>query len=285
MHLRVDPRGENRKKTFIRRAGKGVALVLGLFAVLFLGLAAWTKLTPAPDGVLVLEYHLVDSGPVDAEGLAYTVPPEEFAAQLDVLQREGYTAITMLDYMKARKGKAVLPAKPVILTFDDGYEDNYTEMLPILEAHGMKAVVYMVTNDIGQTGYLTWDELRDMQARGIEIGSHTANHLPLTQMDPEQREKEVRDSKLLLEWNGISTVYSFSYPNGAYDDSMPEMLRRQNYLTAVTGDAGINTFATNPYELQRVNIPRPRFGLAEFRLRLWKAELMTRFGIHQHIER
>ena len=284
MRLRVYQRGESRKKKFVRWAGRFAILALGLFAVLFLGLAAWTKLTPAPEGVLVLEYHLVDSGPVDEEGRAYNVPPEEFAAQLDDLQREGYTAITMLDFMKAKKGKAQLPEKPVILTFDDGYEDNYTEMLPILEAHGMTAVVYMVTNDIGQAGYLTWDELRDMQARGIEIGSHTADHLPLTTLPAAQQEDEIRLSKLLLEWNGIRTVFSFSYPNGAYDEAMPEMLKRNDYLTAVTGDPGINTFSTNPYELQRVNIPRPRFGLAEFRLRLWKAELMTRLGIHQHIE-
>ena len=148
----------------------------------------------------------------------------------------------------------------------------------------MTAVVYMVTNDIGQAGYLTWDELRDMQARGIEIGSHTADHLPLTTLPAAQQEDEIRLSKLLLEWNGIRTVFSFSYPNGAYDEAMPEMLKRNDYLTAVTGDPGINTFSTNPYELQRINIPRPRFGLAEFRLRLWKAELMTRLGIHQHIE-
>lgn len=86
----------------------------------------------------------------------------------------------MLDFMKAKRGKMELPAKPVILTFDDGYEDNYTEMLPILEEYGMKATVYVITNQIGQPGYLTWDQLRAMQVRGIEIGSHTANHDPLT---------------------------------------------------------------------------------------------------------
>ena len=89
-------------------------------------------------------------------------------------------------------------------------------------------------------------------------------------------------SKLLLEWNGIHTVFSFSYPNGAFSADMPGMLERNDYLTAVTGDDGLNTLATNPYLLQRINIPHPRLGLTEFKVRLLKARIMTRLGIHQH---
>lgn len=255
-----------------------IALAAGFLLLAFLcGLAFLL----APEGIPVLEYHMVaDTSPED--GWAYNVPPEDFRDQLDYLREEGYTAISMLDYMKAKKGKAELPPRPVILTFDDGYESNYTTLLPILESYGMKATVYMVTNDIGLPGYLTWDELRDMQERGIEIGSHTANHQPLTEMDRSRQEEEMRLSKLLLEWNGIHTVFSFSYPNGAYDSGMPELLAQNGYLTAVTGDAGLNTFQTDPYLLQRINIPHPRFGRMEFRLRLFKAAVMTRLGIRQH---
>lgn len=257
---------------------KRILLVAGALLLAFVG---WLALTPMPDGVPVLEYHMVNDAD-NGEGWAYNVPPEEFRQQLDYLQQQGYTTITMLEFMKAKKGKLELPDKPIILTFDDGYEDNYTTMLPMLEARGMKAVVYMVTNDIGRPNYLSWDQLRDMQDRGIEIGSHTANHQPLTHLDPEKQAEEMRLSKLLMEWNGIRTVFSFSYPNGAYTDAMPGMLAENEYLTAVTGDAGLNTFATNPYLLQRVNIPHPRFGLTEFKLRLWKAAVMTKLGVKQH---
>ncbi len=253
--------------------GTGILVILAYF---------W--ITPAPKGVPVLEYHMVDTVE-DEESHAYNVPPEDFSAQLDYLQQQGYTTITMLDFIKASKGKQELPEKPIILTFDDGYEDNYTVMLPILEAHGMKAVLYMVTNNIGLPDYLTWEELRDMQERGIEIGSHTANHEPLTSLTRTEQNDELRLSKLLLEWNGIHTVFSFSYPNGKYDAEMPDLLRQNNYLSAVTGDAGWNTFQTNPYLLQRVNIPHPRLGMLEFRLRLLKAELWTRLSINQHLER
>ena len=103
-------------------------------------------------------------------------------------------------------------------------------------------------------------------------------------MDAARRLDEVHLSKLLLEWNGIHTVYAFSYPNGAYDETLPELLEQNGYLTAVTGDAGLNTFETNPYLMQRVNIPHPRFGLFEFKLRLLKAEVFTKLRIHQHLE-
>ena len=254
---------------------------LGVLAFALLVFFSWLTLTPAPQGVVILEYHHV-SDDVGEDGWAYTVPPADFAQQLDYLQAEGYTTITMQDFMRARKGKQELPEKPVILTFDDGYEDNYTTLLPMLEERHMTAVVYMVTNSIGRKGYLSWNQLRDMQKRGIEIGSHTANHQPLTRLDREKQAEEMKLSKLLMEWNGLKTIYSFSYPNGAYDEGMPELLQENEYLNAVTGDGGINTFKTNPYLLQRTNISHPRLGLLEFKLRLFKSEVMTRMGIHQH---
>ena len=268
---------------YLKRAGLFMGAALLLFLLALGGLVAYCSMTPPPQGMPILEYHMV-TDTVDEEAWSYAVPVADFREQLDYLQSEGYTTITLLEYMKAKKGKFELPDKPIVLTFDDGYEDNYTTLLPMLEERGMKAVVYMVTNDIGRKGYLTWDELRDMQNRGIEIGSHTANHQPLTSLDEKMRDDELRLSKLLMEWNGVKTVFSFSYPNGAYDADLPGLLQQNEYLTAVTGDAGLNTFQTNPYLLQRTNIPHPRFGLPEFKFRLWKAELLARLGLGQHLE-
>ena len=250
-------------------------LAAGIIACLF-----FLAMQPEPQGVPILEYHMTNTTSKEV----YNVPPDELEEQLSYLEQQGYTTISVLDFLRARKGKQELPAKSIILTFDDGYADNYTVLLPMLEKHGMKATVFMVTNDIGLEGYLSWDQLRDMQNRGIEIGSHTANHLPLASMDTTEANDELKLSKLLMEWNGIRTIFAFSYPNGSYNDALPDMLRQNEYLAAVTGDAGYNTFKTNPYLLQRTNIPRPRFGLTEFKLRLLKTRLFTQLGIHQHIE-
>lgn len=239
-------------------------------------LAAIIFMLPEPEGFPILEYHQVTDEVLDPVYEVYNVPPAEFAAQLDYLQAEGYTTITLQDFMRVVHGKGTLPEKPIILTFDDGYKDNYTEMLPILEAHGMTAVVYVITNELGKAGYMTVDELKDMQIRGIEIGSHTSDHLPLNELNNFIQRRQVRESKIFLEWSGLQTIYSFSYPNGVFTSEVEEILREENYLTAVTGNAGLNTLETNPYELRRVHIRKPRFGLMEFKFRLWKAKFFAK---------
>lgn len=263
-----------------RKSSNWLGRIFGAAAVLVILTAAVFGVTATfpPEGVLILEYHKVNDWSEDS----YTVKPEDFAAQMDELRAQGYETISILDFLRAKKGKQTLPEKAVIVTLDDGYKDNYTDMLPIMESRGMKATVFMVTNDIGLPGYLTWDMLRDMQNRGIEIGSHTANHLPLTEMSPADAREEVQLSKTLLEWNGIKTIFGLSYPNGKYKDFMPQMLKESEYLAAVTGDAGLNTFETNPYLLHRINIPRPHFGIEEFRLRIWKAKIFARLGLFQN---
>ncbi len=258
---------------FGRWLGAGLLVLLLAFGAL----AASVALYP-PEGMLILEYHKINNWSEDS----YTVKPADFAAQLDELQAQGYTTISVLDFLRAKKGKQELPEKPLVISFDDGYKDNYTDMLPLLEERGMKATVFMVTNDIGLPGYLSWENLKDMETRGIELGSHTANHLPLTEMAPAEADDELSKSKLIMEWKGLKTIFVLSYPNGQYADHLPGLLKKNDYLAAVTGDPGLNTFETNPYLLQRINIPRPLFGLWEFRLRLWKAKAFARLGVLQH---
>ena len=274
---RYEKRPPFRKRAL--RMLKWAALALGLSGA---ALGLWLYLTPPPAGFPILEYHMVRDDLPDKEAYDYAVPLEDFRQQLDYLREQGYETITLLEYMKAKKGKFTLPEKPIVLTFDDGYDDNYTNLLPLLEERGMKAVVFMVTNDIGRPGYLTWEQLRDMEKRGIELGSHTANHQPLTTLDENKREEELKLSKLLMEWNGLKTIFSFSYPNGAYDEKLPPLLKENEYLAAVTGEAGLNDMSTDPYLLHRINIPRPHLGLWEFKARLLKGELLAKLGWNKH---
>ena len=246
-------------------------LIGGIIFIIVVFVSAVIFILPEPEGFPILEYHQITDEPVDPEFEVYNVPPDEFAAQLDYLQSEGYTTITLQDFMRVVHGKGKLPDKPIVLTFDDGYADNYTTMLPILENHNMKAVVYVITNEIGKKNYLTFDQLKDMQKRGIEIGSHTADHLPLTSLDETTRLKQIHESKIFLEWGGLQTIYSLSYPNGAFNSEIIEILKQSEYLTAVTGEPGLNTLETNPYKLYRVHIRNPHFGLTEFKFRLFKA--------------
>ena len=251
---------------------KKFCLLIAAALIIFVGAIVFT---PTPDGFPILEYHTVTDHP-DPDSVRYNVKPDDLAAQLDYLIENGYTTITMLDFIEAKNGRRTLPPKPIMLTFDDGYEDNYTNLLPLLEARGMKAVVYVVANQIGREGFLSFDQLKDMQTRGIEIGNHTADHLPLDELTHDEIVYEVRDSKIYLEWSGVNTIYSLSYPNGAYNNEIIKVLEQENYFTAVIGDAGLNNFETNQFKMHRVNIPQPRLGLFEFRLRLLKAELAAK---------
>ena len=250
-----------------------------IISLLFILISILTAIifTTKPEGFPILEYHQVTNEKLDPDFEIYNVPPDDFNAQLDFLQSEGYTTITLQDFMRVVHGKGSLPTKPIVLTFDDGYSDNFSDMFPILKAHGMKAVVYVITNQIGQKNYLKFNELKEMQQYGIEIGSHTADHLDLTTLDPQTQRRQLKESKIFLEWSGLNTIYSLSYPNGAFNSDLVKILQEENYLTAVTGEAGLNTLKTNPFELYRVNIRKPRFGLTEFKLRLFKAEFFAKF--------
>lgn len=249
---------------------------IGLLAVLLAALAgaAFYTVKHPPAGIPVFAYHKIGR-----DGDTYSVPPELFEAHLQYLRSEGYTTVSLLEIAKAKKGKLTLPPKPAVITFDDGYADNYTTALPLLEKYGMQGTVFMVVNDIGRKGYLTLGQLQEMEARQVEIGSHTANHLPLPSLTPEKKAEEISISKLLLEWKGLKTIFFLAYPNGSYDEACGALLERSDYLGALTGDSGLNTFETDPYYMKRINVPQPKFGLTEFKLRLLKAQMYAKFGI------
>ena len=225
------------------------------------------------DGIPILAYHMVSD-----EDNHYSISIADFEEQMKYLKEEGYAPISLLEFAKAKKGKFNLPEKPIIITFDDGYVDNYTNAVPIMEKYGMRGTIFMVVNEIGKERYLTLDQLKDLEKRNIEIGSHTANHLPLATLSSEEKKSEIDKSKLLSEWKGLKTVFFMAYPNGSYDKEVEQMLKDGEYLGGLTGDTGLNTFATNPYQLHRINIPQPFFGLTEFKLRFMRANVAAHMG-------
>ena len=121
-------------------------LVVVLGAILLFAGIQYLLSQPAPEGFPILEYHMVQEANPD-KAYEYNVPPAEFEAQLDYLEQQGYATISIRDYLRAKKGLQQLPDKPVILTFDDGYESNYTELLPILDKRGLKSTIFMVGDD------------------------------------------------------------------------------------------------------------------------------------------
>lgn len=246
-------------------------VLLGI--IFFAGAAIAWLLLPAA-GIPILAYHMVNP-----QEDTYSIDPAEFERQMRYLTENGYTAISLKELFQASGHPEALPAKPVVITFDDGYEDNYSIALPILQKYGMKGTVFVVAANVGTPGYLTWQQIKEMQLRYTEIGSHTLTHVTLRDLNYAEQVKELADSKKILETQLGQPVEFLAYPYGGYNESVINALKQTGYLGACTGKTGLNTASTPPYFLKRISVPKPKYGMWEFRLRLLRANIYEKIGI------
>ncbi len=135
--------------------------------------ATWVAQGPDQVSVPILMFHHIAVSPV---GSRYYVPPAKFEDELKLLHNWGYTTISTTMLVQAIEHGASLPPRPLILTFDDANEDNYTNAFPIMEKYGFTGVLYLPYDYIGTPGYLTVDQVKQMAAAGWEVGSHTLTH-------------------------------------------------------------------------------------------------------------
>jgi peptidoglycan/xylan/chitin deacetylase (PgdA/CDA1 family) len=142
----------------------------------------------------------------------YYVPPEEFRAQLQALKEWGYVTITVSNLVDAIKLGRKLPARPIIISFDDGDETVYTQAFPIMREFGFTGINYLVTNYVGTQGYMSVDQLKELSAAGWEVGSHSVTHSDLT--SSKFLEFEIVHSRRNLEKMLGVPVRSFAYPFG-----------------------------------------------------------------------
>lgn len=255
----------------MKRYRKPLFFLAGLM-IPFIGLVWFLFGTPI--GVPILMYHKISN-----DDNIYSIRPELFDRQMQYLADNGFTAISLPQLANSLTGKSALPAKPVVITFDDGYEDNFTTALPILEKYGLRAAVFIAVNKVGQPGYLSWEQIQSMQARNTDIGSHTLSHTALTTLSPAQWEQEVQNSKLELEQRLRKPVTFLAYPHGQFSPAMFDYLKRIGYNGAFSGLTGLNLKDTSLYELKRISILGPKLSLWRFRLQLAKANIESLMGI------
>jgi len=167
---------------------------------------------PGPVEIPILLYHHVDPA---AGGRRYTISADLFRDQMQILADGGYETVTISEVVGAIRFGAELPARPIVLTFDDGNEDTYAEAFPILFSYGFRGVVFAVGNRTGAKGFMTGDELLALVEAGWEIGSHGWGHVDLTTLGATQWWQEILRSKLELERVLGSPVTSFAYPFGS----------------------------------------------------------------------
>lgn len=162
---------------------------------------------------VVFMYHLIMEEPY-SENTGLFVTPSDFEAQLDAIVESKATTLFADEYAASKKPS-------VIITFDDGYEDNYTTAYPMLKERGLKATIFLVVDLIGTEGYMTEAQILEMSESGlIKFGSHTKSHADLSTLDEEQVRYELEESKKALEELLGYEVKSLAYPVGGYNDSV-----------------------------------------------------------------
>jgi peptidoglycan/xylan/chitin deacetylase (PgdA/CDA1 family) len=196
----------------------------------------------------ILAYHNVDLSAPDG----YYVTPENFTAQLDALIAYGYQTISLQDLVDCWGGTGSLPAKPVIITFDDGYQGVYLNAYPALKARGMTATFFIITDFVAETEagrpdhswlgqpLMIWPEIAQMHADGFEIGSHTKSHpinlITMYASDPAQGEEELKGSKQAIDDHlGAGKTRFLAYPHGigADDATINQLVQDAGYHAAV----------------------------------------------------
>lgn len=200
-----------------------------------------------PRTVPVFCYHAMSAG---ARG-TYDVPTEDFKEQLAAIAEAGYQTVTPSQIADYLAGTGKLPEKAVCITFDDGPRSILTVSKPLMDAHGFVGAVFLITDSVGGAGKLTWDDVRELEAAGWEIGSHTASHIHATRVTGEAYAKEAATSKAAIEEHIKGKCVAIAYPYGLYDEETLALTRDAGYRIGFTIDRGPMDQTDDPYLLPR----------------------------------
>lgn len=212
-----------------------VAVAVILFVIGSFGYPAYTY----TENTKVLLYHLISDETYGPNEYLF-VRVSDFEAQLAEIRRLGYETV-FADELAQTRGK-----KCVVLTFDDGYEDNYTTVLPLLEKYDMKATVFLISDMIGADGHLSEKQIREMAESGrIHFGSHTKSHEKLYALDADTMKTELSESRRRIEELTGQKVTALAYPNGVCDNAAEFAAAENGYLYCYTTDRPSESYYDN----------------------------------------
>ncbi len=224
-------------------------VVLGCaFALLTSSFMAWLS---GQYTVPILMYHNVEA--VTPAQLNW-VSPQKFQWQMDFLKKHNYEIISLNQLVDASIHNQPVSHKSVVITFDDGYANNYMNAFPVLAKYHFPATIFIPPGKLDKEGYLTWAQLREMAANGFDVGSHTIHHVYLPSLDKEVQKDEIENSKLILEKLLGAKVALFCYPIGGFSDLTKQLLKEAGYTAACTTNRGTDRLNKDLYELKRVRL-------------------------------
>jgi peptidoglycan/xylan/chitin deacetylase (PgdA/CDA1 family) len=233
--------------------------------ILLLLLVSINQAFAAERGIPVLMYHSVQNIPNNAA----VISTKNFGLQMKYLADNGYKTLT-LDQLNAflSDKNFSFPKKSVVLTFDDGYKDTYTTVMPILQKYNFKASLFLVTNKIKKNVF-TSEEIKTMQKNGINTYSHTLSHPDLKSLSSIQQEKEIIQSESVLKSMGIKHSLYFCYPYSYFNNTTIKLIKKHGYKMAFTNYPGWVNPGDNPLTLKRVYIGNT-VSLSDFKERMQK---------------
>ena len=208
--------------------------------------------------VPILMYHYVSVLPPNADEtrIGLTVEPVLFEAHLNYFSEAGFNIISLYDLHHALYTGYELPPNPVILTFDDGYIDHYTNVFPLLQFYGFTATFFVITGraDNNDLNHLNWSQIEEMSNAGMSMQAHTKDHLGLSGRDYDFLVYQILGSIESLQAHTGGTVNMFSYPAGHYDETTLEVVQSLPIFRAVTTQNGASHTTDNQFELPRLRI-------------------------------
>ena len=203
--------------------------------------------------VPILMYHKID--PSRASSELNVVSQKSFEHQMKFLKRHGYQVISLDDLVQGINKGNLFNRHSVVITFDDGYEDNYIKAFPILTKYEFPATIFVISDAIGNSGFMTWEQLKEMQEFDITVGSHTRHHVYLPDVNEKDRlQDEILNSKKIIEKNIGKDVSYFSYPSGGYSEEIKDVVKNAKYKGACATNRGFDRFNTGVYEIKRIRI-------------------------------
>jgi peptidoglycan/xylan/chitin deacetylase (PgdA/CDA1 family) len=198
--------------------------------------------------VPILVYHALGEPPASEEYPGLYVSDPEFEEEIDWLAKEGYEGVTLDQVEAAWYHGGTLPAKPIVITFDNGYPEQVTFAPKVLARHGWPGVLFEITEE-----HLRPFEIRPVIARGWEVDSHSATHPDLTELSGKELEYQVAASRRYLRRKFGIASDNFCYPSSEYDAATIAAVKEAGYVGAVTENAG-DASRDLPYELDRYEI-------------------------------
>ncbi len=220
----------------------------------------------------ILMYHSVSKSNQGALPSGYRLTPRQFEEQLIFLREKGLSTISLAELLSWRRGEISLPPGAVVLTFDDGYADNYFHVLPLLKKYRFRACFFLTVSTLGRPGMMGEKEVKGLPAAGMEVGSHGWGHDLLGGKSETELIRELEESRRYLSRLLRREVDFFSLPRGYLPPRFSLLTRRAGYRGMCTSMVGYNTAGTDPFRWRRFPL-RTGVSLSQFR------SLVTRRGV------